>query len=240
MNPPTLPGTLLPGTLPSGTLRLWRLAGALALAHIVLLFAGVALEQTPLLGASAADTTTALVHSPLSTVYAGGYVEYLGFLVFLIGALLLARLLRGTSETSGWLAACISGTAVTYTAVTVATGFAAGAAALYNGHHGAPLATITTVNDVRNFAFFLSVGVLGVFTMAVAGAVHATRTLPRWLAYTGYVVGPVCIAAVPLARWGAIDSANLLWLVWFLAFAVAALRGPRSVPAAAPAVPVGA
>ena len=49
-------------------------------------------------------------------------------------------------------------------------GLAAGAAALYDGHHGAPLATITTVNDVRNFAFFLSIGVLGVFTLAVAGA----------------------------------------------------------------------
>jgi hypothetical protein len=222
------------------TSRLWRLAGALAFAHIVLLLAGVVLEQTPLLGASAADTTAALVRSPLSTELAGGYVEYLGFLVFLVGALLLARLLRGTSEISGWLAACIGGTAVTYTAATIATGFAAGAAALYDGHHGAPLATITTVNDVRNFAFFLSVGVLGVFTMAVAGAIHATRTLPRWLAYTGYVVGLVCIAAVPLARLGAIDSANLLWLVWFLALGVAALRGPRSVPAVESAVPVGA
>ena len=171
---------------------------------------------------------------------AGGYVEYLGFLVFLVGALLLARLLRGTSEISGWLAACIGGTAVTYTAATIATGFAAGAAALYDGHHGAPLATITTVNDVRNFAFFLSIGVLGVFTLAVAGAVHATRTLPTWLAYTGYVVGLVSIAAVPAARVGGTDSANLLWLVWFLALGVAALRGPRSVAAAVEAVSIGA
>jgi hypothetical protein len=234
-NPHAHPGTLLPATP-----RLWRLAGGLVFAHIVLMFGGLAVEQTPLLGASAADTTAALVRSPLSTVYAGGYVEYLGFLVFLIGALLLARLLRGTSEISGWLAACIGGTAITYTAVTVATGFAAGAAALYHGHHGAPLTTITTVNDVRNFAFFLSVGVLGVFTLAVAGAVHATRLLPRWLAYTGYVVGVVSIAAVPAARVGAIDSANLLWLVWFLALGVAALRGPRSVPATVQPVPVGA
>jgi hypothetical protein len=222
------------------TLRLWRLAGALALAHIVLLLGGVALEQTPLLGATAADTAAALVRSPLSNEFTGGYLEYLGFLVFLIGALLLARLLRGSSEISGWLGACIGGTAVTYTAVTVATGFAAGAAALYDGHHGAPLTTITTVNDVRNFAFFLSIGVLGVFTLAVAGAVHATRILPTWLAWSGYVVGLVGIAAVPAARVGAIDSANLLWLVWFLALGVAALRGPRSVPAAAEAVSIGA
>lgn len=222
------------------TTRLWRLAGALALAHIVLVLGGVSVEQTPVLGDAAADTAAALVGSPLSTEFSGGYVEYLGFLVFLVGALLLARLLRGSSETSGWLAACISGTAVTYTAVNVATGFAAGAAALYDGHHGAPLATITTVNDVRNFAFFLSIGVLGVFTMAVAGAVHATRVLPTWLAYTGYVVGLVCIAAVPTARLGGIDSANLLWLVWFLAFGIRALRGPRTAPAAVSAVPVGA
>jgi hypothetical protein len=222
------------------TVRLWRLAGALALAHVVLLFAGVALEKSPLLGDSTSHAEDALVRSSMATVFTGGFLQYLAVLVFLAGAMLLARLLRGTSETSAWLASTAGAAAGTYAAVTVATGFAAGAAALYDGHHGAPLATITTVNDVRNFAFFLSVGVLGVFTTAVAGAVHATRILPTWLAYTGYVVGPVCIAAVPAARFGAIDSANLLWLVWFLAFGVAALRGPRSAAAPVVAVPVGA
>ncbi len=220
--------------------RLWRIAGALALAHVVLMLGGFAFEQTPALGAPEADVVSSYVHSAMATIYAGGYVEYLSFLVFLVGAALLARLLRGRTETSGWLAACIHGSAVTYVAVTIASGFAAGAAALYNGHHGAPLSTITTVNDVRNFAFFLSIGALGVFTLAVAAAIQVTGALPRWLSWTGYAVGAASIAAVPGTLVGAIDYANIAWLAWFLGLAVVALRGARMPAARTTRNPAGA
>ena len=150
--------------------RLWRVAGALAVAHLLLLLGGNSFENTPLLGDSRATMVADYVAGPMSKPYAGGYVEFLGFLAFLAGAVLLGRLLRGRTETSGWLARCVDASAVTYVAVTLATGFAAGAAALYDGHHGVAVGTITTVNDVRNFGFFLSVGVLGAFTLAVAGA----------------------------------------------------------------------
>jgi hypothetical protein len=222
------------------TTRLWRLAGGLVLAHVVLLFAGVAFEKSPVLGDSRTNVVAALMRSSVTTAFTGGFLQYLAFLVFLVGAMLLVRLLRGSTETSGWLASSAGAAAVTYAAVTIATGFAAGAAALYDGHHGAPLATVTTVNDVRNFGFFLSLGVLGVFTIAVAGAVHAVGVLPRWVAYSGYVVGTLCVAAIPAQPWGAVDSVNLLWLIWFLAVGIVALRGPRSVPVRVPAVPVGA
>jgi hypothetical protein len=222
------------------TARLWRIAGALALAHVVLLFAGVALEKSPLLGDTRAHVEAALVRSSMATVFTGGFLQYLAVLVFLAGAMLLARLLRGTSETSAWLASSAGAAAVTYVAVTVATGFAAGAAALYGGHHGAPLATLTTVNDVRNFGFFLSLGVLGVFTLAVAGAVRTSGALPRWVAYTGYLVGTLCLVAIPAQPWDAVNVVNLGWLVWFLAVGIVALRGPRPAAVPAQAVPVGA
>jgi hypothetical protein len=222
------------------TTRLWRIAGALALGHVVLLFAGVALETSPLLGDTQARAEAALVRSSMATVFTGGYLQYLAVLVFMAGAVLLARLLRGTSEISGWLASSAAASAVTYVAVTIATGFAAGAAALYDGHHGAPLATVTTVNDVRNFGFFLSLGVLGVFTIAVAGAVHSSGALPRWVAYTGYLVGALCILAIPAQPWDAVNVVNLVWLVWFLTVGIVALRGPRSAALPDRAVPVGA
>lgn len=209
-----------------GSVRLWRVAGGLAIAHVAIMFAGA--PSTPLLGATRADVASFFVTGSMTGSYIGGYVEYLGFLVFLVGAALLSRLLRGRTETSGWLAACVSASAVTYVAVTIASGFAAGAAALYDGHHGAPLSTVTTVDDVRNFAYFLSIGVLGVFTLAVAAAVRSTRALPRWLAWTGYAVGAGMVGAVPAARLGWVDYASLLWVVWFLALAVLALRGPRT------------
>jgi hypothetical protein len=52
--------------------------------------------------------------------------------------------------------------------------------------------------------------------------------LPRWVAWSGYLVGVLSIAAVPFARVGGLDIANLTWLVWFVVLGVAALRGPRT------------
>jgi hypothetical protein len=207
--------------------RLWRIAGGLAIVHVVVMLGGFALEQSPSLGDPRSSVVAAYVHSDMTTIFTGGYVEYLAFLVFLPLAVLLGRLLRGRDEVSGWLAGCIGAAGVTYVAVTIAAGVAAGAAALYNGHHGAPVTTLTTVNDVRNFAFFLSIGALGVFTLAVAAAGRVTRALPTWVVWSGYVVGAVSIAAIPAARAGILDDVTLVWLVWFLALAAACLRGPR-------------
>lgn len=215
----------------SSNSRLWKVAGGLVLAHVVLVFGGFALQKSPLLGDTTKHVTAALVDSSMTKVFTGGYIEYLGFLVFLVAGTLLARLLRGTGEISAWLSSTVAATAVSYTAVTLASGFAAGAAALYNGHHGASLETITTVNDVRNFAFFLSVGLLGVFALAVAGAIQATGILPRWLAYAGYVIGVLNIASVAGVAWDAVNEVNLLWFVWFVTLGAVALRGPRTTPA---------
>jgi hypothetical protein len=207
--------------------RLWRLAGALALAHVALMLTGISFEPSVVLGDTRHDQVAGLLHGSLTAGLAGGCTEYLGFLVFLVDAALIAQLLRGSGDVQRWLRSCITAAGAVYTAITIAVGFAAGAAALYDGHHGADVMTAVTVNDVRNFGFFLSVGVLGVFTLAVAGAVQATRILPSWLAWTGYVVGVGSIAAVPAARIGGMEVANIAWLIWWIALAVLALRGPR-------------
>jgi hypothetical protein len=215
------------------TTRLWRIAGALALAHVALMLGGFAFEPGVVLGEGRSADTAGLVHSSLPTALTGGYIEYLGFLAFLLAVPLLGRLLRGTGEVQGWLGSCITSTGVVYAAVTIAAGFPAGAAALYHAHHGTSLATVVAIDDVRNFAYFLSIGVLGVFTVAVAAAVRATGALPRWIAWAAYPTGVLLLASVPAARTGALDYASLLWAVWFVALAVVALRGPRTtLPAA--------
>ena len=210
--------------------RLWLTAGWLALGYVVLTFAGVALEYSLQLGQSRQDQIKQLVQSSLSRNYAGGYVEYLSVLVFLVGALLFARLLRGgrDDDTSGWLSSCISGSAVVYVAITIATGFAAGAAALYDAHHGAPLTTVATVNHIRDFAFYMSGGVIGVFTICVGGAGRVTGLLPRWISYAGVAIGAFAILAVPGARIGLVNVSTMLWFVWMVALGVAALRTGRS------------
>jgi hypothetical protein len=217
--------------------RWWRIGGGLVVAHVVLALVSAAAEQTPQLRASVGTREAALVHRSMTTVFAGGYLEFVGMLVFLAAALLMAQLLRGAGVLPGWLASCIGAAALTATAITLAGGSAAGAAAVYQGHHGVDLDILTTANDVRNFAFYLFAGVLGVFALAVAGAVRATGTLPRWLSHTGFVVGAVCLVAPALQAWDTVNFAMLLWYVWFLALGVVALRGPRSVvlPAEQPA-----
>src|SRR4051794_27407480 len=126
---------------PTTTTRLWRVAGALAISYIVLSFAAVAFNMTPELGSTPKTITSGLMTSSMAKGFTGGYLEFLASLVLLASVLLFARLLRGATGTSAWLSSCIGAAAVTLTAVTIATGFAAGGAALYDGHHGASVAT---------------------------------------------------------------------------------------------------
>jgi hypothetical protein len=212
--------------------RLWLLAGGLLIAHIVMMFGGLAFERTPILGDSARAQSAALVHSPMARVFAGGYAETLSFLVLLLALITFARLLRGHTEVSRLWASAISAVGSCYVAITIACGFAAGAAATYDGHHGAPLSTVIAVNDVRNFAYFLSVAVLGFVVLSIALAVRASALLPRWVARTGYVVAALCVASVPAERHGVMDLANMVAIAWLVALAVAAIRRGRRIAAA--------
>ncbi|HSP38601.1 MAG TPA: hypothetical protein VLR26_12690 [Frankiaceae bacterium] len=217
-----------PSPADTGSRTLWRVAGGLMLGYVVLTFAGVALEQTLMLGDKAGVSSAALTQSSLPKNFAGGYIEFLATLTFLLGALLIANLLRADGPLGNWLASCAAAGAVVATAVTVSAGFAAGAAALYDGHHGADLSTVVAVNDIRNFAFFLSGGLFGVFALAVAAAIRTTGRLPRWVSTTGFVVGVLYHVAIPAARTGVINAATLLGFVWMTALGVAALRQSRS------------
>ena len=216
--------------------RLWRVFGALVIANIAMLFAGLAVEgMTPSLGSSSSDIVDQLMHGSMTHRYAGGYVEALSTIVFLFAALLVARLLRGTDEWTGWLASGISATAIINVASGLIVGFPAGAAAIYDGHHGASVQMVTMVNDIRNFGFFLSVADLGIFTACVGGAILATRALPRWIGWAGVGAGLLCVVAVAGARNGAHNLANTVQMVWWVALGVVALshRIPSpTVPAA--------
>ena len=207
------------------TRRLWLTAGWSTIAFVVLTFAGIIPQKAVTLGDKPSHVRDALVTSSMTKMYAGYYIEFIAGLVFLVAMLLLARLLRGEGETTGWLSSCITGATIVYIAVSLATGGAAGAAAIYDGHHGASLATVTTVNDIRNIGYSLSGGVAGVLVLATSGAGLATRLLPRWFGYAGYVIGVVLIAAVPAVRAGAPQT--MLWFLWLVVLGVVSLRRAR-------------
>jgi hypothetical protein len=125
----------------------------------------------------------------------------------------------------------MTATAIINVGSALIVGFPAGAAAIYDGHHGASLGTVTSVVDIRNFAYFLSVADLGVFTVFAGAAILATRALPRWLGWAGLGVGLLCVVAVAGARSGAHNIANLVHMVWWVVLAVAALRVRMTAPA---------
>jgi len=202
--------------------RLWITAGWLLVGYVILTFAGAVFQSQLTLGAKPAEATKALVTSSLPKTYTGYYIEFIATLVFLVALLLVARLLRGDGDTTAWLSSCVAGAAVIYVAVTLATGGAAGAAALYDGHHGAPLATVTTVNDIRNIGYSISGAVAGLLVLATSAAGRITGLLPRWFSYAGYAVGVVCIAALPAVKAGAPQT--LLWFLWLLVLGIVALR----------------
>lgn len=212
--------------------RLWRLAGWLALAHVVLMFGSFALQRVAPLGADAATVSADHMQWPMAKGFAGGYLTCLSFLVFLLVATLFAQLLRGDTELSGWLSSTMVAAGAVYVAVTIAAELAPLGAALFDGHHGAPPTTITALVHLHWFAVYLATAVLGVFTVGLAGAARATGALPRWVSYTGFAVGLLCVVSVPGAGLGLADLATAVWAVWFLGVAVSALR--RAKRAAAP------
>jgi hypothetical protein len=190
------------------------------------------MEPTVLLGDKPSVVSRELMHTSMTKAFTGGYIEFLATLVFLVAALLVVRLLRGGGVLGDWVTSCAAAGAVAAATVNITAGFAAGAAAIYDGHHGASVGTVTAVNDIRNFAFFLSGGFYALFALGVAVAVLTTGLLPRWIAYTGIVVGVLYIATIPAAGTGVINLATLLGFVWVVALGVAALRRPRTVRAA--------
>lgn len=211
----------------------WRTAGALALGHVVLMVLAITQQQSPRLGE---DPAAAYAGADLARVLAGGYGEALAFLLLLPVVAFLAREVGRTTETGRWAASTGFAAGIAYIASTLAVGLPAGAAAVYGAGHGADLGVVAVVNDVRNFAFFLSMMLLAVHVAGVAVALLADRRLPGWLGWSGLGTAAVLVATVPFAGTGAVDYATLVWILWFIALATAMLRHrPEGVGVPSPA-----
>jgi uncharacterized membrane protein YhaH (DUF805 family) len=207
--------------------RLWLAAGVLLIGHLVLEFLGAALTHALQLGDSPATAKAALVGSSMPRNMIGGYIGFVGLLIFLPAAVLVSQLLRPDDDAPPWLSSCASASAVVSVALTAATGFAAGAAAVYDGHHGADLGVITTVNDIRNIGFVLSGAFVGMFAIFVSLAGRTSRDLPAWLTASGVASGVASILAIPGARAGLTNVTTMLWFLWVVALGVCALRRGR-------------
>ncbi len=207
---------------------LWRLVATLAAVHVVLMFGSFALQRIAPLDAAPSVVIADHADWSMTRGFAGGYLTFASFLVFLLAATLLARLLRGRDEFSGWWSSTVAATAAVYVAVSVCGELAPLGVALYAGHHGATSDALAMLVGLHWFAVYLATGVLGLFTVAVAAASRTSGVLPRWVGYSGFAVGALAIVSVPAAGAGLSDAATAVWALWFLALGTAAWRWART------------
>lgn len=210
---------------------LWRLAGAFALGHVVLILAGISLMDTPLFSDGRAGIENEYVAGDLTRTVAGGLVEALGFLVLVPALVFLARQVGTRSGAARWAAETGLMCGVGYVVVTFAVGFPAGAAAMYGAQHGLDLDAAFALNNVRIFGYFLSLVLLAGNVLGVAAAALADDVHGRWFGVGGLVTGATLLAAPVLARWELQDVPTLIWLVWWVGVAVLMLRTPQAAAA---------
>ncbi len=216
--------------------RLWRIAGVLCLAHPVLLLAGYSQQRSAPFGAVPAAVVATYAGVPETRMYLGGYVAALAWLVLIAAVTLVARLVRGTGETSGWLAGLAQAAGVTAAAVTLAGAFAGAGGAYYAARHGYSPDVVAGMHYIAKFADFVSIATLGLCTLAVGGAALASRALPRWTAWLSVAVGVLGTAS---GTGGALlNFFTLVWLAWLVVLAVVLMRGPARSRRAAAAEPV--
>jgi hypothetical protein len=87
------------------------------------------------------------------------------------------------------------------------------------------------VADVRNFAFFLSLLVLGLQAIALGIAALSDRFSPRWTGGGGIVVGVLLLVGVAGAGIGLHDYASMLWMIWWVGVAIALIRNAPTAAA---------
>jgi len=205
---------------PTTTTR--RVAGGLALGHVVLLFAAFAFEGVAAAqhGTSPTKLADLLGGAPLDRTLVAGYLESLSFFVLTPAIVLIAYLFSRRTTVGRFAAQSFTAFGVAFVASTLAVGFPAGAAALYAAHHGVDAGSIATVNDIRNYSFVLQVALNAAMALALGVAALAERVHTRWVGWGGIVVGVGGLIAVPFAQ----NTVSSAWMIWWVGMAVLLLR----------------
>jgi hypothetical protein len=220
--PPGRPAAEPPGPAYSPTL--WRVAGALALAHVVLMLVGVITMGTPTIHEGQEGIEHSYVEGSLGRIFTGGFIELLAFVLMVPVLVFLGRAFGRRTEGGAWASQSAAAAGLGYVAVVVAAGFSAGAAAAWGAADGLDLQTVLTINNIRNFGYFLSLALLGAHAIGLGIAALGDRVMTRWAGWGGIATGVCLVAAVPAASIGVQDYATVVWLVWWVGLAVLMLR----------------
>jgi hypothetical protein len=207
--------------------RLWRVAGALCIAYVVLLLAGYSQQRSPAFGASAASITSLYSGVPAGKMYAGAVLVTAASLLLLTAFTLISRLLRGETEGAGWASALILTAGTAAAAVTLVGSYACAFAAYYAATHGFGADTVAGLNMISKFSDLIAAGATGVCALAIGWAGLASRRLPRWAAWISIVVGAVDI--VSGTGPAQLNLGTLVVFAWMIMLGVVLLRGSARV-----------
>ena len=202
---------------------LWRLAGGLALGHVVLFVAATAISGQPTVHAGQEGIEHSFNDGDLTTLMAAGYLLVLGFLALVPALVFLATNLGRATPAGRWAAQTAGAAGVAHVVVIVGTGFSAGAAALWSSANGLDLQTVLTVNNIRNFSYFLALPLAGAFALGAGLAALSDGVLVRWVGWGGVGVGVALILAIPAAAVG-VQFGMPVWLVWWVGVGISLMR----------------
>ncbi|MEO6715512.1 MAG: hypothetical protein ABIM89_19090 [Mycobacteriales bacterium] len=205
--------------------------------------AGIGFGIALFLGVAALNVPTDATDSELSTWYAesgnlvSGVVSMFAF--FIAGASLLffvsalARRLRDADASGGQLTSIMSGAGYALAATLFVTGAVRGAVGKAVEFNDQPVPAVGTLRAFNALSSTL-LGVMGMLAAAVVIAVASNLvsrdvSLPRWLAYLGYVCAAVLVVAQATFLG---ELAIPVILIWAIATSVQLLRR-RALEAAA-------
>jgi hypothetical protein len=203
--------------------RLRRTAGACALGYVAAFVLAAVLVGQPTVHDGQEGIEHSLVDSGLGRAFGGMYLLTLGFLLLLPAIVFLSRALGRRTPLGSWTAQTAAAAGTAYVVVIVGVGFSAGAAALWALHQGLDLPSVVSLNNVRNFAYFVATPFMGLYAIAVGVAAISDRLLTRWVGWGGVATGIALLLAVPAAAAG-VQYAMPLWLLWWVGNGIALLR----------------
>lgn len=216
--------------------RMRRSAGASALIYVATFVLAAVLIGQPTVHGGQEGIEHSLVESGLGRAFTGMYLLTLGFLLLLPAMVFLSGALGRRCPLGSWAAQTATAAGTAYVVVIVGVGFSAGAAALWALHQELDLPSVLSLNNVRNFAYFVATPFMGLYSIAIGVAAISDRRLTRWVGWGGVIAGASFLLAVPAAAIG-IQYAMPLWLLWWLGNGIALLRhrpGTDNFPAEQP------
>ena len=212
----------------------WRVLGVLIIVDQVLTYLGPVIDPgAPIIGAGRDEVEAQFVSVPFITKALGSYVELVGVVVFLSWVVLASQLMRGDGPRGGWLSTMIRAAAVLACSATIPA-LAVQVAATYEGHRDTPWQWLGVVNDVAVASYLAALAIRGAIVVGLAVAGLRSARLPRWLGWSGIVLGGLGFVSPLGAGAGLHQLVFLAISVWMIALAVIALvrRTPpsRAVP----------